>query len=77
MKVHKIKLTVTSARPLTDEQKAKVETVFSKKYDFPIDAEYLVDDSLIGGLMVFDGATVFDGTVKSKLSQIKEKLGNE
>lgn len=77
MKEHKIKLTVTSARPLTEEQRAKVEAVFSEKYDSPIEADYLVDDSLIGGLMVFDGATVYDGTVKSKLNQLKEKLGND
>lgn len=77
MKERKIKLTVTSARPLTEEQKEKVEAVFSKKYDCPLEANYLVDDSLIGGLMVFDGATIYDGTVKSKINQIKEKLGND
>ena len=38
--------------------------------------EYLVDDSLIGGLIVFDGKTVYDGSVKTKLASIKEKLSH-
>lgn len=72
-----VHLTVTSARVLEAEERNKIESVFSKKYDDPIDAEYLVDDSLIGGLMVFDGKTVYNGSVKSKLERLKERLGNE
>ncbi len=73
------KLTVISAVELTAEQKQKVEDTFRKKYDRGILAEYLVDDSLIAGLVVFDGKTVYDGSVKTKLESIKERLthGND
>ena len=73
------KLTVMSALELTPAQKQKVEDTFRKKYKGGILAEYLVDDSLIGGLVVFDGRTVYDGSVKTKLETIKERLthGND
>ena len=72
-----VHLTVTSARVLDAEERNKIDSVFAKKYDDPIDAEYLVDDSLIGGIMVFDGKTVYNGSVKSKLERLKERLGDE
>lgn len=70
------KITVTSARVLDDAEKARVEEVFGKKFPAGIDTEYLVDDSLIGGLMIFDGKTVYDGSVKTKLQKIREKLSD-
>lgn len=75
--VKKIKLTITTARPLEEEEKQRVIDVFSPKYDAEIEAEYLIDDSLIGGIMVFDGTSVYDGSVKSKVERIRETLNNE
>ncbi len=77
--MHKLpvtKITVISAFEMTDEQRARVEDVFGRKHPGGIRAEYLVDDSLIGGLIVFDGSTVYDGSVKTKLAGIKEKLSH-
>lgn len=75
--VKAVKLTVTTARPLEEAEKKRVLEVFSAKYENEVEAEYLVDDSLIGGIMVFDGKTVYDGSVKSKVERIKEKLDHE
>ena len=73
------KLTVISSVELSPAQKQKVENTFRKKYSNGILAEYLVDDSIIGGLIVFDGKTVYDGSVKTKLENLKERLthGND
>lgn len=73
------KLTVISSVELSPAQKQKVEDTFRKKYSNGILAEYLVDDSIIGGLIVFDGKTVYDGSVKTKLENLKERLthGND
>ena len=70
------KITVISALELTDEQRLKIEDVFGRKHAGGIRVDYLVDDSLIGGLIVFDGKTVYDGSVKTKLASIKEKLSH-
>ena len=71
-----VKLTVTTSVPLTDEQKRKVEATFAPKYEQEIFAEYVVDDTILGGIIVFDGKTVYDGSVKSKLDKIRETIGN-
>ena len=73
------KLTVISSVELSPAQKQKVEDTFRKKYSNGILAEYLVDDSILGGLIVFDGKTVYDGSVKTKLENLKERLthGND
>ena len=70
------KITVISAFEIDDEQRKKVEDVFGRKRPGGVVADYLVDDSLIGGLVVFDGKTVYDGSVKTKLASIKEKLSH-
>lgn len=71
-----VKLTVTTSVPLTEEQKRKVEATFAPKYEQEIFAEYVVDDTILGGIIVFDGKTVYDGSVKSKLDKIRETIGN-
>ena len=71
-----VKLTVTTSLPLTDEQKRKVEATFAPKYSEELFTEYFVDDTLLGGIIVFDGKTVYDGSVKSKRDKIRETIGN-
>lgn len=67
------KLTVTTAKPLSDKQRAFAEKSFAEKYgDFTV--EYLVDDALVGGIVVFDGDTVYDGSVSKQLGTILERI---
>ncbi len=69
-----IKLTVTSAKVLPPEIREKVESVFSAKLKKEITAEYLIDETLIGGIIVFDGERVYDGSVRSKLEKIRNEI---
>lgn len=39
--------------------------------------EYHVDEELLGGVIVFDGATVYDGSLKTKLETISNVLKKE
>ena len=63
---------VKSAVPLLDEEvnqlKEKIETKYNKK----IQMKLIVDKTLLGGLYVRVGDDVIDGTVKSKLDEMKE-----
>lgn len=36
--------------------------------------EYHVDEEIIGGIIVFDGDTVYDGTIRSKLRSVESLL---
>lgn len=68
-----IKLTITTSVELTEEEKAKIEKSFSSKYG-KIKATYHVNDELIGGIMVFDGDKVYDGSIRTQLDKIKERI---
>jgi F-type H+-transporting ATPase subunit delta len=66
--------TVTSARPLTTEQRASVSKSLSTSYgrDVLVNAE--VDESIIGGIRIQVGDDVMDGTVSSRLNQLRREL---
>ncbi len=73
------KITVTAAFPLTDEQKAVLENKFSDKYG-EYTVRYVVNDALIGGIIIFDGERVYNGSISGRLERLREKLkgiGNE
>ena len=62
------KITVTAAFPLTDEQKAVLENKFSDKYG-EYTVRYVVNDALIGGIIIFDGERVYNGSISGRLER--------
>ena len=68
---------VTSARELSVAQKQKLagtlESVTGKK----IEARYAVDPTLVGGLVVRIGSTIYDGSVRAQLQQIAARLNRD
>ncbi|MCQ2532129.1 MAG: ATP synthase F1 subunit delta [Saccharofermentans sp.] len=68
------KAVVTSAIELSDDQKrrliSKLQAVTGKR----IEAEYIIDKSLIGGLAVTVDGKHFDGSVRKNLKNIKEEI---
>lgn len=68
-------VTVSTAKPLTQEQKNKVisKLLATTAYvDFEVD--YLVDESLIGGMVVRIGDRVVDSSIKTKLDEFAKDL---
>ena len=64
-------LTVASSAPISDTKKAELEKKFADKYGV-FTVNYVVNDSLIGGVIVFDGEKVYNGSVKSRLEAMKK-----
>lgn len=62
---------VKSVVPLSEEQSKALTGKLEKKYDKKIILEYEIDKSIIGGLYVRVGNDVIDGSVKSKLDEMK------
>ncbi len=60
------KIHVTTATALSPRMLDEVERWLNNRYG-TVSVQYHVDDSLIGGIVIFDGETVFDGSVKGKL----------
>jgi len=74
---HRLGLTdadVTSARELAVGEKEVLEGQISAMTGKKVRARYEEDPSLLGGVVVKVGSTVYDGSVKGQLSRIRERL---
>jgi len=67
---------IISAHPLTDEDKALLEQKAGALAGGKVRASYKQDASLLGGAIIRIGSTLYDGSVKAQLAQLKQKLVN-
>ncbi len=65
---------ITSAIPLKDDERQKLEQKVHAQFGRDIDFEYRVDKALLGGMVVRIGDRVIDGSVQSKLNAMRQKL---
>jgi F-type H+-transporting ATPase subunit delta len=71
-----ISATITSARELPADEKSDFETQLQKMTGKQVTVSYEIDESLIGGVITRIGSTVLDGSVRSKLENLREQLIN-
>jgi F-type H+-transporting ATPase subunit delta len=62
---------VRSAVELTDDQKARLTTALGTATGKNIELKVVIDPSVLGGLVAQIGDTVIDGSVKTRLEQLK------
>lgn len=65
---------VTSAVELTKDEKKKLADVLKKLTGKKVETSYTVDPSLIGGVVVRIGDRVIDGSIRTRLSTMREHL---
>jgi F-type H+-transporting ATPase subunit delta len=65
---------VVTARPLQDQERAKLEKQVSALAGTRVNATFRQDKSLIGGAIVRLGSTIYDGSVRGRLERLKEEL---
>lgn len=65
---------VISARELPDTEKAEFVSQLEKMTGKRVSVTFDVDPDLIGGAITRIGSTVFDGSVRSKLENLREQL---
>ena len=65
---------VTTARPLSDPEKHALEARMEKLTGKPVVAHYSTDASVLGGAVVKSGSTVYDGSLRRQLENLKEQL---
>jgi F-type H+-transporting ATPase subunit delta len=58
---------VTSALPLAEDQRHELEQTFGRLRGKRIEAEYSVDEALLGGVVVKAGSTLYDGSLVAQL----------
>jgi len=67
---------ITSSRPLNAEDRAQLEAQITKLAGAQVRPSYAEDASLLGGVVVEIGSTVYDGSVRAQLQQLKQRLIN-
>ncbi len=65
---------VSAARPLAKAQQAALQARLAQVTQSEIDLAVRVDPSVIGGLEIRIGSTVYDGTIRGQLSRLRATL---
>lgn len=65
---------VTSARELTEEEKADLKANLQKMTGMEVDLQFEIDKNVIGGAVTRLGSTVYDGSVKTQLELLKQQM---
>ena len=66
---------VRSAVALSDDQKNRLAASLKQATGKDVDVRVTVDPSVLGGIVTTIGDTVIDGSVRSRLAQVKSHIG--
>lgn len=65
---------IATARSVSQEQQSSLETKLTQMTGKKMRLNFKTDEDLIGGVVTRIGSTVFDGSVRNQLNQLKEQL---
>ncbi len=65
---------VYSTKPLNESEKNSIEIAIGEQTGQPVRLENKIDTSLIGGVKVVVDSNVWDGSIRSKLNNLKQSL---
>jgi len=69
----RVTLQVTSASEMDQARQAQIAQQLGEKMNKTVEIELTVDPDLIGGTVIRDGDTVYDGSVANRLEQIRQQ----
>jgi F-type H+-transporting ATPase subunit delta len=76
-RLNQIQATVTTATPATPTQQEAIATALQKHSGKDVRMKCTVDPTILGGVVARIGSTVIDGSVRTKLTQLKNALLTE
>jgi len=65
---------VRSAVPLTDDQQNRLRAALANATGKQVNLKVIVDPAVLGGLVATVGDTVIDGSVRTRVDQLKSRL---
>lgn len=65
---------VRSVVPLSDDQQSRLASALSSATGTQVDVKVIIDPDVMGGVVAQVGDTVFDGSVRTRLEKMKERL---
>lgn len=69
-----IRAQVYAAKQLSDAQKRQTQDILSKRYGGKVEAEFITDPRLLGGLKILCRGEQIDGSLKSRFEKLEEEL---
>ncbi len=69
-----VRADVTSALPLDDAQRARLAQELTELTGKQVRCEYAVDPALVGGISARIGSTIYDGSVRGRLANLRRTL---
>lgn len=67
---------IISARALPESERSELQANLEKLTGKKVDLNFNIDEGIIGGLVTRIGSTVYDGSVRTRLENLKEQLIN-
>ena len=67
---------IVSARELSDKEKKDLKSNVEKMTGKKVSLDFDIDQNIIGGVVTTIGSTVYDGSIKTKLENLKQQLVN-
>ena len=67
---------VTSARELPDSERTELRSNLEKLTGKRLNINFGIDENIIGGVVTRIGSTVYDGSVRTQLENLKQQLVN-
>lgn len=68
---------VTTARPVSENSQQALRDKLSSLTGKEVRLSFATDEELIGGIVTRIGSTVYDGSVRTQLQQVKEKMAGK
>ena len=68
---------ISSAVELNATQKAEMESTLERMTGKRVEAKFSLEPQLLGGAVVRVGDTVYDGSLRSRLSELRTRLASE
>lgn len=65
---------VTTARPVAESAQAKLRDKLTVLTGKRVRLSFTTDEDLIGGVMTRIGSTIYDGSVRNQLEQVKQRM---
>jgi len=65
---------VTTAVPLAEKERVRVENALTARFGSGLEFEFLVDESILGGLIARVGDEVVDDSIAAKLVALRESV---
>ena len=70
---NRVAVQVTTASALSDDQRHTIQDQLQRKMSCDVDLDCRIDESILGGIVIRVGDTVFDSSVSNRLDKIKEQ----